>query len=710
MPFNRTRRHAETARRSLANATRCFLISAGCLIAGQASAGSEASQNESMEVGKDWPSVGGGLSNERYSTLSKIKRSNVRQLGGAWFRELNAPTRTSPVISDGLMIISDASTIYGLDPKLGNTVWEYKPPGTAPSRGGVAIGEGLIFSGLMNSNVIALDPKTGRLVWSSYIGNFPQLFALEKTFGSAERSALERNLNNEFIINAPTYVNGVVTSGLSGGDLGSRGKISGLDAKTGKLLWNFYVIPSPGAKGSETWPKRADGLLQGGGAVWTQGAADAQLGMVYYGTGNPAPPPSGETRAGDNLYTASIVALDVQTGEVKWHYQLTHHDVWEMDVGTPLVLYDAPLRGESHRALAAMRTDGYLFLFDRATGEPLFPIEERPVKQDIRLMTSQTQPFPVHGDKLGPVCADPLTVPDGFEGACNFDPIYFDHQGVVSPLLVTRQAPMSFDPKTGYFYVTGGVTTFWYRRVENPEVLVLARPPGTKEYGLYAAIDSRTQKIVWQKRSPWSLAGSSGALTTAGGLLFLSEGDGTVQASDVKTGETLWQFQTGYLGSSALGHVGGVPISSYEIDGDQYIAVPSGKGLWAFKLGGKLAPLPTPPRPASDYGFSGILKQLPDDGSGQIGVGTMSASSTNENVHFMDEYAFDPIRGRVKAGISFKWINYGTSTHTVIASDGSWSSGAIPPGDSVRVTIKKPGLYEYHLKDSPWAKGELDVR
>src|SRR5262249_53896748 len=149
-----------------------------------------------------------------------------------------------------------------------------------------------------------------------------------------------------------------------------------------------------GQPGSETWPADGMALQRGGGGVWTHGAADADLGLVYYGTGNPVPAAGGGVRAGDNLSTASIVALDIKTGRLKWSYQLTHHDVWEMDVSTPLVLYTARVQGRLRKGLAAMRPDGYLFLLDRETGKPLDRIEERPVRQDIRLRTAPTQPFP----------------------------------------------------------------------------------------------------------------------------------------------------------------------------------------------------------------------------------------------------------------------------------------------------------------------------
>ena len=675
-----------------------------------------AADSPTQSAGKDWP-MAGDYANGRYSELSQIDVSNVRNLGGAWFRELSSGTRTPPLISEGMLYISDATTIYGLNPKTGATIWEFKPQNGAPARGGLAIGEGLIFSGLSDSHIVALDQKTGRLVWTGYVGNVP-----------AESSAQSHGLSfSEFtpvfsprvgyISNAPTYVDGMVMSGLTGGDGGARGKISGLDAKTGKLIWDFYVIPTPGAPGAETGPQEGDALQRGGGAVWTQGAADAELGLIFYGTGNPVPQAGGETRAGDNLYTSSVVALDIKTGKLRWSFQLTHHDIWEMDAATPIVLYTARIGGRPRKALAAMRTDGYLFLLDRETGRPLYRVDERPVKQDIRLRTAPTQPYPAGADEFGPPCADRETIPLGFTSGCYFDPIYYDRQNVAMPILTARNAPMSYDPRTGYFYALGMVSSSFYRRFSNPYGLLVGHPPGSSEYGIYAAIDSRTNKIVWQQRSPWGLSGGSGALTTAGGLLFLSQGDGNVQASNAKTGERLWQFQTGFLGvPGPNSHAGGVPIATYELAHEQYVVAPMGKGLLAFTLGGRLSARSAPISPPSVFGFSGIVQQLPQNGTGEIaisalrsGIGDGENFLSNGQEHFIDEYTFVPARARIDAGMHFKWTNLGVERHTIVSSDGSWTTGAVLPGQSVSMSISKPGTYEYFCQDHPWSKGQLVV-
>jgi quinohemoprotein ethanol dehydrogenase len=667
---------------------------------------------------RDWFTVGGDNANGRYSALSEINVSNIRSLGGAWFKELHKTTRATPVTSEGMLYITDTAGIYALDPKNGNTLWEYEPQQAAPAREGVALGMGLVFCGLSNGHIIALDQKTGKLVWTGYMGN-----AAEETARSGPRMKFAGDLPEfspqvGYIANSPTYVNGMVISGLSGGDGGARGKVSGLDALSGQLIWNFFVIPSQGEAGSETWPQDGVALQRGGGGVWTHGAADAELGLVYYGTGNPVPAAGGEARTGDNRYTASIIALDVKTGKLRWSFQLTHHDIWEMDVSTPLVLYTAHVNGRSRKALAAMRPDGYLFLLDRETGKPLDRIEERPVKQDIRLRTATTQPFPVDADEFGPPCTDKETLPPGFAVGCYFDPIYYDKPNVAPPTYNPRFAPMSYDAATGRFYVMGMVTNWLYRRFETPNALLVYHPPDALEYGIYAAIDSHTNKIVWQKRSPWGLAGGSGALTTAGGLLFHTEGDGNVQAHDAKTGQLLWQFQTGFLGDPGPNsNAGGVPSATYELDHKQYLAVPMGKGLWAFTLGGRLPPRPAPAAPPNVFGYSGIVQPLPADGSGEITLATVRTGLQGQGFvgsavgqeHFVDEYAIAPGRARVTAGTPFKWTNMGVERHSIVAKNGSWNTGEIPPAQSVTMSIAKPGTYAYYCKDHPWSQGQLIV-
>lgn len=646
----------------------------------------QAVDNASTIPMKEWPSLGGDWNNGRYSGLTQISTKTVKNLSGVWLRELNAPTRATPIVKNGVMFIPDASRIYALNPTTGDIIWSYSPEGATPSRSGLAVGQGKVFSGLSDARVIALDEKTGTLIWTRFIGDEP------KRPGQGISGGL-------------IYAKGLVFSGLGNGDSGARGRMVALEADSGREAWSFYSIPEGDAPGSETWPQTNIRKI-GGGGVWMHAAVDTDLGLLYYGVGNALPQWGGELRGGDNLFAVTVLALDIRNGKLRWYRQLVHHDIWDMDLATPLVLYDATVNGQTRKAIAALRTDGYLFMFDRETGEPIIPVEERPVKQDVRQKTAATQPFPVGGERVGPVCMDPSVLPSGFVPGCWFDPVYYDQPNVVLPGITTRSAPISYDPQTGYFYVMGSVSPWWFRRVENPYYFFWSKIPTAKEYGVFAAIDSRTDKIVWQKRSPWGMCYGSGALTTAGGLLFHMEADGNFQAQDAKTGDLLWQFQTGFVAPAGSNLGMGAPAITYEMNGEQYVAVPIGQGLWAFKLGGQLGARPPATPPPSEWPFSGLVERLPSDGTAEIALAALLES---RGEHFQDEYAIRPVRTRVTIGTTVKWVNDGAETHTIGARDGSWTTGPIGPGQSASVKFDKPGEYVYICKDHPWSIAQLIV-
>ena len=233
-----------------------------------------------------------------------------------------------------------------------------------------------------------------------------------------------------------------------------------VDAATGEVAWTFFVIPRPGEFGHDTWPQDSDIWEVGGGGVWLVGTVDPGLGLVYFATGNPVPMFGGEIREGDNLFSAAVLALDMETGERRWHFQVVRHDIWDADIATPMLLYDVEMDGRMRKGVAAIRADGYLFLFDRETGEPLIPIEQRPVPQDPGQRTADTQPFPVGAERIIPDCSFWRDrVPPPFELSCSFfTPPTVDQQHVValgSPIPMVRVTPMSFSPQTGLIYAQG---------------------------------------------------------------------------------------------------------------------------------------------------------------------------------------------------------------------------------------------------------------
>ncbi|SVD98815.1 uncharacterized protein METZ01_LOCUS451669, partial [marine metagenome] len=253
-----------------------------------------------------------------------------------------------PVVNDGIIYLTAGANIFALDGATGETVWRWQPGSSesesrmVPSWQGVGLGGGLIFVGLRSAEVAALRQDTGELVWSEPVGSIP-----------AE--------HGETVTTAPMYAGGKVFVGVANGDSGGQGRIVAVDARTGQKAWTFFIVPRPGEFGHDTWPQDSDIWKLGGGGVWLNGTVDTELGMVYFATGNPAPMFGGELREGDNLFTASILALDIETGERKWHYQVVRHDIWDADIATPMLLYETQVDGQTRKALAAMRADGYLF-------------------------------------------------------------------------------------------------------------------------------------------------------------------------------------------------------------------------------------------------------------------------------------------------------------------------------------------------------------
>jgi quinohemoprotein ethanol dehydrogenase len=670
------------------------------------------SGEDAVSAGEEWSLTHGDWGNTRYSTLSEINTRNITDLRGAWVSakfEDGALSRSAPVIKDGLMFVTAGSSVYALDAKSGKLAWRYQAGANKPVAGletasgigdvimarqafpnnqGVAAAEGKVFVGITDGRVIALNEKTGDLLWSRQTGDDPPV-------------------RGQSLSSAPVYARGLVFTGIANGDFGLRGRIVALDAKTGQEVWHFFTIPGPNERGHETWPANSDVWKQGGGGVWLPGTIDSDLGMVYFVTGNPVPQTGGEIRSGNNLFTDSLVALEMETGKLRWFYQFVHHDLWDADMATPPVLYTAEVSGQKRKAIAALRSDGYLFLLDRETGKPLTAVDERPVPQDARDKTAATQPFPVGADSILPDCSEwKGVIPSGFVLGCPYTPYSLDKLNVLASWFSARVSPMSYSPQTGYFYVQGGASLGGRRRLsEDPWFFTVgdaAVGPGIPLLHLpgrasFAAIDSRTDKIVWRKEVPFSALGRSGAMTTAGGLMFRGGDDGNFEAYDAKSGALLWQFQ---IGSSAT------PASTYEVDGEQYVAMAAGSSVWAFKLGGTIQPTTVAQGAAAGAGTESALLVDTDQIETASLVRDLGLSGQR---YAVDEHRFNPTNARSKAGTSVRWINNGTTSHTIVAQDGSWTTGTLAPAQEALVLFKKPGIYLYKCKEHPWAIGQLTV-
>jgi len=549
-------------------------------------------------VAKDWVTNGGNLTNQRYSTLTQVDTRNVQQLKGAWMTRLKRSgfgtkysAEATPLVKDGIMyMVTGNDDVFALNAKTGEMLWKrwswIDQKISVVCCGwlsrGLAMGEGMLFVAQLDANVVALDIKTGREVW---------------------KTPIEDWRNGYSITSAPLYYDGIVYSGISGGELGIRGRLTALDAKTGKILWRAYTVPMPGEIGSDTWPAPGESGIPRGAPIWNTPALDPQLGLIYFATGNCGPDYDGSVREGDNLFCASIVALNAKTGAYVWHFQEVHHDLWDYDAASPVVLFDTVVDGQMRKGIAEAGKTGWVYILDRTNGKPLTGIDERPVPQEARQKTAKTQPYP-RGDATVPQCADP--VPD-IKTGCIFEP-FWDEPVALQPSGQggTNWSPMPYSPDTGYFYVPGTIRTSVFERFPRQYRSGHIYTSGSQEAafhtplaGTFTAIDSNTNKIAWQHKMPYRMGGGSGSSVTASGLLFRGEPDGNFVAVDAKTGERLWKFQTGF-GADA-------PPIIYEVDGNEYIAIATGgnsiqrsatgDAVWAFSLNGQVGPAWWPPTP-----------------------------------------------------------------------------------------------------------------
>jgi len=307
---------------------------------------------------RDWPTYHGDPSGNRYSTLTQIDKSNVARLAPKWMFPLPGVTsiENTPLVVGGIMYVSSANEVYGLDAGTGRQVWHYQRPRTRSLVGnaasgfnrGVAVREDRLFMLTDNLHLISLNRFNGELLWETEMADWHQ------------------NYNGT---SAPLIVGNLVITGHAGGDEGVRGFVAAFDASTGKEVWRFWTIPKAGEKGSETW--KGNSLEHGSGATWMTGTYDPQLDLVYWPVGNPGPDFYGDDREGDNLYTDSILALEAKTGKLRWYYQFTPHDVHDWDAQEPPVLVDTNWQGQPRKLLLQANRNGFLYVLDRATGQLL---------------------------------------------------------------------------------------------------------------------------------------------------------------------------------------------------------------------------------------------------------------------------------------------------------------------------------------------------
>jgi len=566
-----------------------------------------------------WITNGGSLSNQRYSPLTLINKDNVANLKGVWRTGLNSAlefrhnNQAQPLVYDGVIyIITGQNDVFAISVESGEILWSYHSnllPDDAfvccgwVSRG-LGIGDGKIFVGQLDAKLIALDQKTGEIVWSIQGGDPKVGYSLTA---------------------APLYYEGMVITGYAGGDLGTRGRIKAYNAKDGSEIWTFYTIPGPGEFGHDTWPADNDVWQFGGAPIWHTPAIDAQAGLIYFSTGNAGPVLGGAVRPGDNLFTASIVALDVNTGEYRWHFQEVHHDIWDYDAPNPIILFEAEYNGVMRKGLAQAGKTGWVYILDRLTGVPLLGIDEKAVMQEPRQATAATQPYPV-GDSLIPL--DVAYAPENYELVNQgriFTP-FFDKPVVFTPLAGVNWPPSAYDPTTQTMYICATDTANAARadasQYEDPtfEGQFLGGAyvgAGLIRRGIYSALDLKTNKVIWQKQ--FNDGCRSGSLVTAGGLVFMGRNDGRLIALDASNGERVWEFRTDAPINSS--------VSTFMYKGEQYITTYAGGGLfggqkgdgvWLFSLKGILNEVPAA-APAAGGAAAAIT--IPDGRVADVAVG-----------------------------------------------------------------------------------------
>jgi quinohemoprotein ethanol dehydrogenase len=541
-------------------------------------------------AGAEWVTNGGNIYNQRYSSLTGINRDNIDQLEPAWRVSLNGSGNATkysgqaqPLVHQGTIFVpTGANDVFAVEATTGNILWAHEAH-LDPSidviccgwtSRGVGMGDGKIFSGQLDGKLIALDQRSGEVLWSIQA---------------------ETNEDGFSITSAPVYYDGMVITGFAGGDRASRGRVNAYDADDGSLLWKFYTVPGPGEFGHDTWPQDNDAWKYGGASVWQTPAIDPELNLIYFSTGNPGPDLNGSVRPGDNLFSVSIVAIDARSGEYRWHFQQVHHDIWDYDSPNPVVLFDVEIEGRMRKGLAEVSKTGFTYILDRETGVPLIGIEERAVPQEPRQATAATQPYPI-GDPVVPQQID--IAPEGWRlvnGGRIFTPFW--NEAVIAKPRATGGAnwpPSSYDPESNLLYVCAqdGISSFSSDAESGLGVPIpgerYARGTfgrsGIPSFGIFAAVDVTSNRLAW--RQQWADICYSGSIVTAGGLVFVGRNDGRLTALDKSNGDLLWEFQA----DAGLNST----VTIFEHDGREYVVAlaagtffpgtPRGDSLWLFSI------------------------------------------------------------------------------------------------------------------------------
>ncbi|MFW5432617.1 MAG: pyrroloquinoline quinone-dependent dehydrogenase [Methylophilaceae bacterium] len=551
---------------------------------------------------QDWPSYGNDYTSQRFSRATQINVDNVKNLTLAWQHNSGVvgSFQTTPIVQNGIMYFSlPFNHVVALDAVTGKELWRYEHDRRedwkmccGPQNRGVAVSDGKVYIGTVDARLIALDASNGHKLWD--------IDVVEAAISREGQEALNQDDPNKArkvtggtgigIGMAPVVYKGKVFIGITGvgyglhidnpredaplgavigvaGRFGRPGFLAAFDVNDGKRIWQFDTIPSEGWEGDFTevtedgvklqrdvaaekaaMAKYPDSASLGGGSAWSTPAIDTENDILYFGTGNPSPQMNDVSRPGDNLYTVSLVALDINTGERKWHYQQVPHDLWGYDLASPPVLFDYSLDGKTIPAVGQASKTGWFYIHDRLTGKLL----------------KKSDAFVPQKNMFAKATFEGEVVYPGILGGSNWSPVSMDHDkqlvfisGIHSPIKYTLHETPAKDGNPAIRYAS-------------------SEPTDDPSWGLFSAVDFSTGKVVWQNKTEQPLVG--GSLATAGGVVFVGEGNGQFNAYNSQTGEQLWQAKSEF-GVNA-------PPISYTVNGVQYIAVASG-GNWimGFKQG-----------------------------------------------------------------------------------------------------------------------------
>ena len=491
-----------------------------------------------------WPTFSGDYSGQRHSPLRQITPANANRLTAKWtFQTGVIPRRGfegTPLAVDGVVYVPGPfNNAWALDARTGRPFWRYRRElpddlsygAISPVNRGFGLLGDRLFLPTADAHLLALDARTGVVIWDVVLADY--------RIGYAATAA-------------PLIVKDKVIVGISGGDFPTRGFLDAYDPRTGARIWRFYTVPGPGEPGSDTWPAE-DVMARGGGATWVTGSYDPELNLLFWGTGNPNPDYYGEDRRGSNLYTASIVAIDADTGKLKWYFQFTPHDTHDWDSNHVPVLADLTIGGQPRKVVMVANRNGFFYVFDRATGKLLVG----------KPFTDTTWARELDAD------GHPIVVNDGSKGCLP------DQWGS------TNHMPPSYDPALKLFFVTARETCATYLPVKEEIAPGKGSTSGTVQrdaehsYGVLRAIDPTTVERKWEFKYPTPTM--AGVMSTASGVVFAGDNEGNFMAFEARTGKNLWFYPTG-------SPIWGAAAMTYMLDGRQQVLIGSGTTVTAFAL------------------------------------------------------------------------------------------------------------------------------